>query len=89
MYTNVLYVDDPWGKMKCYYLSKELNSCLNAMIAIEQEEKFSGNSGWSEPILTEKASKLQKLSIDRKCLDALKKSSQGSKIMIRDALASF
>lgn len=24
-------IDDPYKKMKCYYLSKELNNCLNMM----------------------------------------------------------
>jgi hypothetical protein len=25
------YVDHPLNKMKCYYLAKELNNCLNMM----------------------------------------------------------
>lgn len=62
---------------------------MAVMLAILEEAKTSGSSGWSEPLLTEKESKLKKLSIDRRCLDALKKSSQGSILFIKEALGTF
>lgn len=32
--SSCIYLDEEWGKMKCYYLSKELNNCLEAMKCI-------------------------------------------------------
>lgn len=61
--------------MKCYYLAKELNNCLNMMNIMlefghedESEEEINYNS--------------QRLVVDRDCLEALKKSSQGSTLLI-------
>lgn len=68
--------------MKCYYLAKELNNCLNMMnIMLE----FSPDDN-SEDELNYNP---EQLIIDRDCLEALKKSSQGSNILIQSALATF
>lgn len=67
--------------MKCYYLSKELNNCLNMMnIMLEFGQEDSEE---------EKDYSIEKLSIDRDCLEALKKSSQGSTLLIEQSLNIF
>lgn len=79
-------IDEPWGKMKCYYLSKELNSCLLTMNYLLNE----GADRWGQELSKEdKLLRMQRLNVDRKCLGALKKSSQGSKLFLCEALGVF
>jgi hypothetical protein len=80
----ILDLDDPYSKMKCFYLAKDLNNCLCMMdVLLDCIDEDGDYAEDDRPYAT------QQLRFDRDCLKALKKSSQGSDAFIRESLATF
>lgn len=67
--------------MKCFYLAKELNNCLNMMNVLLEfsHEDNEENRNYD----------VDRLLVDRDCLESLKGSSNGSILLIKEALKNF